>query len=532
MKKLKKIFKCGILLFGGSIMLFNCQKEDDIFETNNFQTKSYKTVSLNQVPKLIPIINNIKNVKQKKQNANKQEFIGLENILVDQIIQTIDANNNSNYTLGIANDFKTTGYLENLHLIETGEDYISYIIRYIPNSNWSSNPGNYTPEGDLVLNPSTFKGDIIKYTLDREVIWTTIPQQNSRGTWIEVCTISLVQYCSNDGSGGPDGAPHESGPNCNGPFYAGEQESCTTVYASGGVGTGDNNDNNPDGNDDGVNNGGGYQYNEGCEEVIGTLIQNTQPISGMDTGCTTNTETGFIQIDSSIIEDDCDTSKEDISKVFPNISDSNASILASIINDRGQDFGIDSDEDLWHFLAQAGHETGGFNSLNVTESTYWSTASKLAVTYSKFTMDSNLAATNNNKYYAPDYLYNSSGVANIAMCCQYGNGNIESGDGYKYRGRGIFQLTWKDNYTKFRAWYNSKYTPIIDPVSTPDIISTNDTLAILSGLWYYKTRVVDKITIDSNTTVKAVTKQINTARKGLFDRKERFQKAKDSINCL
>jgi len=231
-------------------------------------------------------------------------------------------------------------------------------------------------------------------------------------------------------------------------------------------------------------------------------------------------------------DEDCDTSVEDLKKIFPNIPDDNAELLASIINDKGQDFGIDSDEDLWHFLSQAGHETGGFNTLQVTESTYWTTASKLAAKYSKFTMDSVQASTNASLYYAPDYLQNSSGVANIAMCCDYGNGNVASGDGYKYRGRGIIQLTWHDNYKDFKTWYNNKYDPDIDPVTTPNLIATNDTLAILSGLWYYKTRVVDAITIDSTTTVRKVTKPINPGYSGIEDRKERFKKAKDSINCL
>ena len=237
--------------------------------------------------------------------------------------------------------------------------------------------------------------------------------------------------------------------------------------------------------------------------------------------------------DVIILDEDCDTSKEDLKKVFPNMSDADASTLVSVINDKGSDFGIDSDEDLWHFLSQAGHETDGFNTLNVTESTYWTTASKLAKTYTRFTTDSTQASTNDNLYYANDYLQNSSGVANVAMCCKFGNGNVASGDGYKYRGRGLFQLTWKDNYTAFKTWYNNKYDPDIDPVSTPSLIATNDTLSILSGLWYYKARVVDNITIDSTTTVDKVTIKINgKAKKGLANRKERFQKAKDSINCL
>jgi putative chitinase len=231
-------------------------------------------------------------------------------------------------------------------------------------------------------------------------------------------------------------------------------------------------------------------------------------------------------------DDDCDTSKEDLKKIFPSASDSDMELLASVINDKGKDFGIDNAIKLQHFLAQAGHETGGFTTLNVTESTYWTTASKLAKTYSKFTMDSAQASTNANLYYAPSYLQNSSGVANIAMCCQYGNGNVESGDGYKYRGRGIFQLTWKDNYSAFKTWYNNKYDPDKDFVTNPGLVSSNDTIAILSGLWYYKTRVLDKITIDSTTTVSKVTIPINSAEKGIKDRKAKFKKAKDSIKCL
>lgn len=231
-------------------------------------------------------------------------------------------------------------------------------------------------------------------------------------------------------------------------------------------------------------------------------------------------------------DDDCDTSKEDLQKVFPNMSDDDAKLLAKLINEKGTDFGIDTQEKLWHFLAQAGHETGGFNTLNVTESTYWQTPSRMVKFYSKFTTDSILASNDPNLYWANDYLQNSSGVANIAMCCDFGNGNVASGDGYKYRGRGLFQLTWKDNYTSFKTWYNNKYDPDIDPVTTPSIVATNDTLAILSGMWYYKTRVLDKIKVDSTTSVYKLTYKINKARAGLTDRKKIFKKAKDSIDCI
>src|SRR5690606_3002249 len=110
----------------------------------------------------------------------------------------------------------------------------------------------------------------------------------------------------------------------------------------------------------------------------------------------------------------------------------------------------------------------------------------------------------------PDiYVSNPSGHANYVYCCRMGNGDVASGDGYKYRGRGIFQLTGRSNYTNFQTWYNNKYDPDKDFVFSPELLKDNDTIAILSALWFYKTNVIDKITINTTTTVKAVTKKVN-----------------------
>jgi len=71
-----------------------------------------------------------------------------------------------------------------------------------------------------------------------------------------------------------------------------------------------------------------------------------------------------------------------------------------------------------------------------------------------------------------------------------------------------------------------------DFITSPENISTNDTLAILSGMWYYKFRVLDKITVDSTVSVYKLTKYINSTRKGLKDRKKKFKIVKDSITCI
>ncbi|AUC74275.1 hypothetical protein [Olleya sp. Bg11-27] len=170
-----------------------------------------------------------------------------------------------------------------MHLIETGSNYIAYIIRYIPDYNWFNNLDNYTPEGDLVLDLSTFQGDKIKYSLEREVIWTTIPVDTARGGWIEVCTFSSVATCDYGTS------IHDRGPRCGGSLGTRLVKSCSSAYTGSGSGWGN------EGGDD-TSNGGGYASNNNCEEVTGTLIQDSQPISGVDTGCAVNNVTGVIAI--------------------------------------------------------------------------------------------------------------------------------------------------------------------------------------------------------------------------------------------
>ncbi|TYC07787.1 glycoside hydrolase family 19 protein [Bizionia gelidisalsuginis] len=233
-----------------------------------------------------------------------------------------------------------------------------------------------------------------------------------------------------------------------------------------------------------------------------------------------------IEIDQ---EEDCDTSKEDLKKIFPNMSDTDASTLAFVINDKAKDFDVDTQEKLWHFLAQAGHEVGGFNNgIGVQESTNYTTTSRLLKIFPKYYSETDTIVKRK-----PDtYINNPSGHANYTYCCRMGNGNEASGDGYKYRGRGIFQLTGKTNYANFKTWYNNKYDPDKDFISNPELLKDNDTIAILSALWFYKTSVLDKITIDSTTAVKKVTKKVNGGINGLTDREAKFTKAKDSITCL
>lgn len=517
-KRLKNYLKLGVLLFGIFISLWSCEKETTFIEpeTSNspnqlklsessfselFKTEKFKNAYLKTISKKQILSKGTLYVK------NTSESI-YEFTINSSSIKQIDYKKSTSYTMFIRRKEKTETSFENLVIkIDSSQNVNAYILKY-----------TYTSEPILntAHNNYSFDGDVEVTKIDYNKI-------NGLQSKMQYACTDVYQVKCNGGTGGCNGSWHTPGQICYDLF-----SQCISLTQVG-MDCGYFDDGTDGSSGSGSNNGEGGTTSGGGDGSSSDPNNNDpNQLVTIPNDCKTCPD----EFDDTVFEDDCNTSKEDLKKIFPNISDANAELLTSIINDKGKDFGINSDEDLWHFLSQAGHETGGFNTLNVTESTYWTTASKLAVTYSRFTMDSTLAVTNANKYYAPDYLRNSSGVANIAMCCKYGNGDVASGDGYKYRGRGLFQLTWKDNYTAFKTWYNNKYDPDIDPVTTPNIIASNDTLAILSGLWYYKTKVVDKITIDSTTTVSKVTGPINPKLKGLKDRKQRFQKAKDSINCL
>jgi putative chitinase len=91
------------------------------------------------------------------------------------------------------------------------------------------------------------------------------------------------------------------------------------------------------------------------------------------------------------------------------------------------------------FIAQVAHESGGFNF--VKENLNYS-AKGLRTTFKKYFADDTIANA---------YAKQPIKIANRVYGGRMGNGPEESGDGYKYCGRGLIQLTCKQNYTKFAA---------------------------------------------------------------------------------
>lgn len=96
-----------------------------------------------------------------------------------------------------------------------------------------------------------------------------------------------------------------------------------------------------------------------------------------------------------------------------------------------------------------------------------------------------------------------------------GNGNEQSGDGWKYRGRGLIQITGKANYIEFAKWEG-----LPSLVTSPDQITANLALCVQVAVWYWKSRNLASYGSD----IVRVTKLINGGTHGLTQRTAYYQK--------
>ena len=252
---------------------------------------SYKVTSLEKLTKLQPTIENVKRIAPKTSDLarNFSDFVPLENINTDNIIQYTDSTGYSTYTFKIIGDENSINF-ENFHLLETDEGFIGYILSYEPDEDWYYSESNFTPEGDWVFNIATYQGYLTKYSLEREVIWSSNPNmqnpianRNQSITYnrasFTICTIFVISTCSNIYSGNPYGYAHPMGPNCEGPYGFMDVETCTT-YSGGGS--------------SGGNNGGSSGDNDDDCDTTGTRIVQDLPLDGIDSGCTPNDNTGIL----------------------------------------------------------------------------------------------------------------------------------------------------------------------------------------------------------------------------------------------
>ncbi len=113
-------------------------------------------------------------------------------------------------------------------------------------------------------------------------------------------------------------------------------------------------------------------------------------------------------------------------------------------------------------------------------------------------------------------------------------GNKNAGDGYKFIGRGIIQITGRDNYKNFSDWLNQNTSFNLDLLQNPELLNSNKEIGALASLCFFKNNVIDKLpnVINNETKSIDVTAKINVAKLEKHQRKKNFLKSQEEIECL
>ena len=175
------------------------------------------------------------------------------------------------------------------------------------------------------------------------------------------------------------------------------------------------------------------------------------------------------------------------------------------IPDTASRFELNTPLRLAHFLAQCGHESGGFKA---TQENLNYSASGLKGIFSKYFKEAGLAE---------QYQRNPQKIASRVYGGRMGNGPESTGEGFKFRGRGYIQLTGKDNYTAFGRAINE------DMTANPDKVATH--YALLSAAWFFTKNGLHKMADGGATdaVVTQITKRVNGGTIGLPDRIKHFK---------
>lgn len=180
-------------------------------------------------------------------------------------------------------------------------------------------------------------------------------------------------------------------------------------------------------------------------------------------------------------------------------------VVISQISETAEKFGINTPLRLSHFLAQCGHESGGFKVVN--ENLNYSVEG-LMTTFGKYFKDISLAES---------YQRNPQKIANKVYGGRMGNGPESTKEGFKFRGRGYIQLTGKDNYIAFGNSINEDLT------INPDKVATH--YPLLSAAWFFSKNGLNELADKgaTNAVVTSITKRVNGGTNGLNDRIKHFK---------
>jgi putative chitinase len=190
-----------------------------------------------------------------------------------------------------------------------------------------------------------------------------------------------------------------------------------------------------------------------------------------------------------------------------------------------QEFSIDTPQRIAGFLSQCAHESGGFERLQ--ENLNYSADGMAAIWPKRFAVlgpdkkPVKKDGKNQPNKFALALHRKPEMIANVVYSSRMGNGPTESGEGWLYRGRGLKQLTGKDNHRACGAGL------AVDLVANPDLL-LEPTYAARSAAWFWATNKCNNFA-DSGD-IEGLTKRINGGLIGIEDRKKRYASAVRSLS--
>ena len=194
---------------------------------------------------------------------------------------------------------------------------------------------------------------------------------------------------------------------------------------------------------------------------------------------------------------------EQLDSFFENTDTELLETLVDPLNTALDRYEINTPERVAMFMAQVGHESGG---LKRREENLNYSAQRLTQVFPKYFRDVD----------PNDYARNPEKIANRVYGNRMGNGDEDSGDGYRYRGRGFIQLTGKNNYTAFANAMGMTLDEAVDYLSTAEG-------AAMSAAWFWDMR---NLNADADRgDVVTVTKKINGGTIGLHERQALYKEA-------
>jgi putative chitinase len=196
--------------------------------------------------------------------------------------------------------------------------------------------------------------------------------------------------------------------------------------------------------------------------------------------------------------------KEQLSSFFEDTDDDVIKAFIDPLNKTFEKFEINNPNRIAMFLAQVGHESGG---LTKTSENLNYKPERLAQIFPKYFRDVDPS----------EYAHNPEKIANRVYANRMGNGDEESGDGYKFRGRGLIELTGRDNYESFAEDMGMDLDAAVAYLGTPEG-------AAMSAGWFWDQHDLNELADAGDVT--RCTKKINGGTIGLEERTELYEEAK------